>query len=171
LNLTIVDQNRSGPRRCQALTSATHHMDDEDTFSRNLSNPNFQLKASKFSRQKISPGFTLAGPLTWAPSQQEDGSIAPALPYVNHLVCMSGGRSIIAGFSSPSDSLVLFDAVRGCLAPHRALHTHPGGIKAVRYDPQDTNNIVWSCGSDGRVRGVDLRVPDGGNVCSLRGKP
>jgi WD40 repeat protein len=130
-------------------------MDDEDTFSRNLSNPNFRLKASKSSRQKLSPGF----------------SIAPTLvPYVNHLVCMSGGRSIVAGLSSPSNSLVLFDAVRGCLSPHRTLHTHPGSINAVKSDPQDTNNILWSCGSDGRVQGIDLRAPDGGNVCSLRGE-
>ena len=145
-------------------------MDDENTFPQNLSNPKFYLKASKSSRKKISPGFTLADPLTWASSQQKDGNIAPALPYVNHLVCLSGGRLIVAGFSSPSDSLVLFDVVRGCLSPHRALHTHPGAINAVKCDPQDTNNIVWSCGSDGRVQGIDLRVPHGGNICSLRGK-
>jgi hypothetical protein len=145
-------------------------MDDEQNIPQTLSNPNFRLKASKSSKQPISPVFTLPNPLFWGPSQQEDSSIAPVLPYVNHLVSVSAGASIVAGFSSPSDSLMLFDVVRGGLVPHRALHTHPGGITAVKSDPQDTHNIIWSCGSDGRVQAIDLRVPNGGNVCSLRGE-
>ena len=145
-------------------------MDDDERVARNVSNPNFRLKVSKSSKQRVSPLFTLTNPLALLSSQQEDGGTAPVLPYVNHLVSMHGRSSIVAGFSSPSDSLKLFDAGRAGLVPQRALHSHPGGITSVKSDPQDAHNIVWSSGSDGRVQAVDLRIPEDGNVYSLRGE-
>lgn len=140
-------------------------MDDEEAFLQPTPNTNFRIEASKSSRQTSVSLFTLDNPLAWTSQQLELATV----PYVNHLVAMNRSSTIVAGFSSPSDSLRLFNVTEEGLVPQRALHTHQDGISAIKVDPQDSENIVWSCGSDGQVLAADLRVANGGTVCSLQG--
>lgn len=140
-------------------------MDDDEAFLPTIPNPNFRVKASKSLGGAILPRSMWSDPLAWQ-AQQQDPITAP---YVNHLVSMGGSSIIVAGFSSPSDSLKLFDVTSGRLVPQRSLNVHQGGITGIKVDPQDSHDILWSSGKDGKVQGVDLRVANDGNVCLLKG--
>lgn len=120
--------------------------------------PLLRIKSSQHSNVPLTPLYSNSDPLNWVashPSSTQGGQ--GSLPYVIHLTSIE--NSVVAAFSSPSDSFSCFDPTTLAITHHPQTFTgHPGGITKVKRDRQQAS-IFWSSGIDGRVRCHDLRQP------------
>lgn len=110
-----------------------------------------RIRPSKHSKVPLKPLYLNSDPLNWQ---------RRSLPYVTHLTHIE--NSIVAAFSSPSDSFSCFDpttlaATRGTSSG--SIWGHAGGITKIRND-REQNSLFWSSGMDGRIGCHDLRQPN-----------
>lgn len=108
----------------------------------------------------VKPTATNSNPLGWQAPK--------SLPYVTHL--LPTAENFLAAFSTPSDSVALFDATTAkAIANVPSFKPHPGGITALRKDPS-RSSVFWSAGVDGKVQGFDLRAGNDGSSAILTGE-
>ena len=123
------------------------------------------LTTSPTSSVATSPTSSLANPLSLPPNR--------TLPYVTHLVSVSVGAApgaggvVVAGFSSPEDTLATFYVGRGKLEKvGEEWIGHKGGITCVLGSKESRfgASVFGSCGKDGVVRLWDMRSRGVGSV-------
>ena len=127
------------------------------------------LTTSPTSSVVTSPTSSLANPLSLPPNR--------TLPYVTHLVSVSVGAApgagagagvvVVAGFSSPENTLATFHFGRGKLEKvGEEWIGHEGGITCVLGSKESRfgASVFGSCGKDGVVRLWDMRSRGVGSV-------
>ena len=126
--------------------------EDMDLYLQVEQEPSPSLKASPTSKLARSPTSSLANPLSLPPNR--------TLPYVTNLVSVEATAGVVvAAFSSPEDTLAVFNLGRGKLEKARQWIGHEGGITCV-LGSKETRfgaSTIGSCGKDGVVRGWDVR--------------
>ena len=125
------------------------------------------LTTSPTSSVATSPTSSLANPLSLPPTRP--------LPYVTHLVSVGAapgagagaGAVVVAGFSSPENTLAAFHLGRGTLEKVGSWIGHEGGITCVLGSNESRffgTSVFGSCGKDGVVRLWDVRSGSVGSV-------